>query len=66
MIHGRRADAAEKLAADIGPSAAYSIGDLEDPAVPARLVAETVARFGRIDGLVNNAAIITHGALLKK
>jgi len=63
MIHGRRADAAEKLASEIGPRAAYSIGDLEDPAVPARLVQETVARFGRIDGLVNNAAIITHGAL---
>ncbi|MHC0053147.1 SDR family NAD(P)-dependent oxidoreductase [Actibacterium sp. D379-3] len=31
--------------------------DLSDPAAAARVVAETVARFGRIDTLVNNAAV---------
>ena len=56
MIHGRREDAAEKIAAEIGGRAAFVIGDLEDPVVPARLVAATVEHFGRIDGLVNNAA----------
>lgn len=60
MIHGRRTDAAQKLAAEIGENAAFVIGPLEDPQVPARLIAETIARFGRIDGLVNNAAVITH------
>jgi glucose 1-dehydrogenase len=33
------------------------VGDMADPAVPARLVAETVAAFGRLDVLVNNAGI---------
>jgi NAD(P)-dependent dehydrogenase (short-subunit alcohol dehydrogenase family) len=32
-------------------------GDLADPAVPAAVVGEAVARFGRIDVLVNNAGV---------
>ena len=63
MIHGRRKDAAEALAAELGGDAAYSIGSLEDAQMPAKLVAETIKRFGRIDGLVNNAAAITRGNL---
>jgi NAD(P)-dependent dehydrogenase (short-subunit alcohol dehydrogenase family) len=63
MIHGRRKDAAEELAAEIGQNAAFVIGALEDPHVPAKLVTETVAHFGRIDGLVNNAAIMARGGL---
>ena len=63
MIHGRRKDAARKLAAEIGQNASFVIGALEDPQVPAKLVAETVAHFGRIDGLVNNAAIMARGGL---
>jgi NAD(P)-dependent dehydrogenase (short-subunit alcohol dehydrogenase family) len=34
-------------------------GDLGDPDVPERLVAETVAKLGRIDVLVNNAGVVT-------
>jgi NAD(P)-dependent dehydrogenase (short-subunit alcohol dehydrogenase family) len=63
MIHGRRKDAAEKLAAEIGDRAAFVIGALEDPETPARLIAATIERFGRIDGLVNNAARITRCVL---
>ena len=61
MIHGRRKDAAQALAAELGENASFSIGSLEDPQVPSQLIAETVGRFGRIDGLVNNAAAITRG-----
>jgi NAD(P)-dependent dehydrogenase (short-subunit alcohol dehydrogenase family) len=32
-------------------------GDIGDPATAARVISETVARFGRIDTLVNNAGI---------
>ncbi|MGB6743145.1 MAG: oxidoreductase [Terracidiphilus sp.] len=63
MVHGRRKDAAQKLAAEIGERASFVIGALEDPEIPAMLVAETIARFGRIDGLVNNAAVVTHGGI---
>jgi len=61
MIHGRRKDAAQKLAAELGEAAFFCVGSLEDPQVPARLIAETISHFGRIDGLVNNAAAITRG-----
>lgn len=37
--------------------AALFIADVTDPDAVARMVAETVARFGRIDMLVNNAAV---------
>ena len=63
MIHGTRRDAAEKLADEIGKSAGMVLGGLDDPAVPARLVAGTLERFGRIDGLVNNAASMARGDL---
>jgi NAD(P)-dependent dehydrogenase (short-subunit alcohol dehydrogenase family) len=33
------------------------LGDISDPAVPVRLVRETVAAFGRLDVLVNNAGV---------
>jgi NAD(P)-dependent dehydrogenase (short-subunit alcohol dehydrogenase family) len=63
MIHGRRQGAAQALAAELGENASFCIGSLEDPNVPSRLIAETVSRFGRIDGLVNNAAAITRGSI---
>ena len=63
MIHGTREKAAQELAAEIGQNASYVVGPLDDPQVPARLVAETMERFGRLDGLVNNAASMTRGNL---
>ena len=38
-------------------SADYIAADLSDPDTPARVVAQTVERHGRVDGLVNNAAL---------
>ena len=37
MIHGRRKDAAQALAAELGAGTSFTIGALEDPAVPSRL-----------------------------
>jgi NAD(P)-dependent dehydrogenase (short-subunit alcohol dehydrogenase family) len=34
--------------------------DLADPASPARVIAAALAAFGRVDGLVNNAAVCRH------
>jgi NAD(P)-dependent dehydrogenase (short-subunit alcohol dehydrogenase family) len=63
MVHGRRKDAAQALVAELGGSAAFVIGELDDPLVPARLIRETVDHFGRIDGLVNNAAAIVRRSI---
>lgn len=63
MIHGREQAEAQAMAADIGGATGFAYGALEDPDVPERLIAETVTHFGRIDGLVNNAASITRSSL---
>ncbi len=63
MIHGRSGDAAQTLASEVRGGAGFVVGTLEDPEVPARLIAETIRCFGRIDGLVNNAAAIVRSDL---
>jgi len=63
MIHGTRREAAEKLVAEIKGNASFVLGALDDPAAPSRLIDATVSHFGRLDGLVNNAAAMTRGNL---
>jgi NAD(P)-dependent dehydrogenase (short-subunit alcohol dehydrogenase family) len=63
MIHDRQDGALQALASELGDSSSCVIGDLEDPAIPAKLIEQTLARFGRIDGLVNNAAVKTRGGI---
>lgn len=55
-LHGLDAAATRKAAAEIG--AAAIVANLKEPDAPARIMAETVGAFGRIDGLVNNAAML--------
>ena len=50
-------EAIEQLSS-IGP-AHWVVGDLADPAVPERLVSETLDALGRIEVLVNNAGLST-------
>ena len=42
------------------PDSTYLCGDLGDPAFAGSVVPETLARFGRLDVLVNNAALPSH------
>ncbi len=63
MVHGRDPDRAQAVCRDLGPAAAYVLGDLGDPQVCRQVVAATVERFGRIDGVVNNAALTTRSNL---
>jgi 3-oxoacyl-[acyl-carrier protein] reductase len=55
------ADEAQALASEIkaaGGEALAVKGDVADPKACERLVAETAARFARLDGLVNNAGLM--------
>ena len=52
-------DAARATAAAIGDAAIAVAVDVTDPASIDRAVAETLAEFGRIDILINNAALFT-------
>ena len=63
MVHGRDERRARAVSREIGEGAASVVGDLADPDVPAMLIGETIERFGRLDGLVNNAALTTRGDL---
>jgi len=47
---------ADRVAAELGPSAIGLGGDLAEPGVPEALVARTLDRLGRLDVLINNAA----------
>ncbi|MBN1096761.1 SDR family oxidoreductase [Blastococcus sp. TML/C7B] len=49
-------EAGERLAGELG-DACYVQGDISDPATAQALVAAAQDRWGRLDGLVNNAAV---------
>ena len=58
LVHGINRPEGEELVKKLGSAAALHIDDLVDPASPARIVAAAMAAFGRIDAVVNNAAIV--------
>jgi NAD(P)-dependent dehydrogenase (short-subunit alcohol dehydrogenase family) len=60
LVTGRDADAAEKVAADLsasGPKTATLTADLAKPDAPDRIFAKAMEAFGRVDLLVNAAAV---------
>lgn len=66
VLVARRADALAALADDLAASGARAHvvpADLADPASPAAIVEAALAVAGRLDGIVNNAAIVRHRAL---
>ncbi len=64
LVHGiERADG-EKVVARLGAAnARLHLDDLVDPTAGPRIVAAAVQAFGRVDGLVNNAAIVPRSTL---
>jgi NAD(P)-dependent dehydrogenase (short-subunit alcohol dehydrogenase family) len=59
LVHGRDRERGERLVAELGrQKAALHADDIGDPAAPQRLVDAAVRAFGKIDGVVNNAAWI--------
>jgi NAD(P)-dependent dehydrogenase (short-subunit alcohol dehydrogenase family) len=70
VVHGPEKPDAEAAATSIvekikgaGGRASFVLGSLEDPQVPARIIDQVVRLHGRIDGLVNNAAVLTRGTM---
>ena len=68
VVSGRSRDRGEALVADLGGAeakASFVVADQAEPAQAKAAVAETVARHGRIDCLVNAAGLTTRGTLLE-
>jgi meso-butanediol dehydrogenase/(S,S)-butanediol dehydrogenase/diacetyl reductase len=63
VLVGRRAALLEEVAGEITAAGGQALpvpADLGDPASPDRIAGACLDRFGRIDGLVNNAAVVRH------
>ncbi|HTA74193.1 MAG TPA: glucose 1-dehydrogenase [Gemmatimonadaceae bacterium] len=58
-VNVRDAERAEAVARDLGPQALAVPGDIAAPGIPDAIARQTLDRFGRIDILVNNAALAT-------
>lgn len=63
LVHGRDRQRGEQVVAELGQSARLHVDDMANPAAPQRLVEAALGAFGRIDGLVNNAAYIVRSNL---
>lgn len=63
MVHALDLADAESAASRLGDTAGAVAGDLTKPETPEALIEATVDRFGRLDGLVNNAAVLTRSTL---
>jgi NAD(P)-dependent dehydrogenase (short-subunit alcohol dehydrogenase family) len=65
VIHGLEADLVAAVVADLNAgrdgTAVGHVEDLTAEGCPERLVSLAIASFGRLDGVVNNAAIVTTG-----
>ena len=62
IIHGLERDLGEALLTEIGSDkAALHIEDLRNEGTPQRLVDMAIKKFGRLDALVNNAAMVVSG-----
>lgn len=61
VVHGRNADAGRAMVEELGSSAAFCQANLAEVDAAAKLVQFAVSQFGRLDGLVNNAANTSRG-----
>ena len=65
LIHGIDQAGGQKVVDQLGNSAALCIADLAQDSAPKKIADAAIAAFGKIDGLVNNAAIIERNNLLQ-
>ncbi len=64
LVHGTNRKRGEKMVAELGTAAALHLDDLADPDAPARIVHAAVDAFGKLDGVVNNAAWVPKSELV--
>ncbi|MCI4663915.1 MAG: SDR family oxidoreductase [Neomegalonema sp.] len=62
-IHARRAVDLGSAEQRFGGSVVSVLGDLADPQTPARMVDEAASKLGGLDGVVNNAALLSRSTL---
>lgn len=58
LLHGINADEGREVADRLGGAASLFLADLNCPSAPVEITRAALSKFGRIDGLVNNAALI--------
>jgi NAD(P)-dependent dehydrogenase (short-subunit alcohol dehydrogenase family) len=63
VLVGRRLEPLEAVRSQIGAQALAIAADIGDPSTPALVVERTLAAFGQIDVIVNNAAVIASGPI---
>jgi NAD(P)-dependent dehydrogenase (short-subunit alcohol dehydrogenase family) len=63
VLVGRRAQPLEEVRASLGEGVLAVAADVGEPSAPALIVARALETFGRIDVIVNNAAVIRTGPL---
>jgi NAD(P)-dependent dehydrogenase (short-subunit alcohol dehydrogenase family) len=63
LLHGRDIERGKAIAASYPGQTAFHNDDLADPAAPPRIVKAALDAFGRLDGLVNNAAWVVRSDL---
>jgi NAD(P)-dependent dehydrogenase (short-subunit alcohol dehydrogenase family) len=65
MFHGRNAVRGRAMVKEASERARFVEADLGDPAGPEKVIDATVKAFGKLDGIVNNAASTTRSDLAK-
>ena len=63
LVHGRDHQRGEAIVQALGKAAVMHVDDLEDPTAASRTVEAALNAFGKIDGLVNNAACVVRSSL---
>lgn len=63
VVNGRNRQRGQEVVAELGSAAILHIDDMADPNAPQRLVEAAIGAFGRLDGIVNNAAYIVRSDL---
>ena len=63
LVHGRNKERGEQVITSLGSNAVLHIDDLSDPNAPQRLIDAAINAYGKLNGIVNNAAYIIRSNL---